>query len=829
MTAPAAAERPAAKAACAHCGLEVPRSRRRDDATLLFCCAGCEQVHALIEQWGCGDFYRFAGQTGAALEPARVSGREFGELDDPRLLAELSDPMAEGRCRTRLYLDGVHCAACVWLVEKLPEAVPGVDSVRLNLGSAVAEVVWDPSRVPLSRIGQALDRLGYTPHLHRAGRLQDARRREDRAFLVKLGVAVACAMNLMFLHGALYAGENSGMASGLEAYFRWVSLGVALPVMLFSARPFYQAAWAGLRSRVVHIDLPIALALAVAYAASAVNTVRGRGPIWFDSMSMLVAALLAARQVQRGAQRAALERADSLRGVAFVEFARRLAGEGLDSPAVEVDVHRLVPGDRVEVRSGELVPVDGIVLAGRSSLDNAVLTGESSPCPVAEGDAISAGATNLGARLVVRVEAAGEKTRVGALFAIVEEALARRPAVLRHSDRLARWFVWGVFALGAAAAVVALPLGADAALQRVVALFVVACPCGVALSVPLALWVALTRAARAGIYVKNPDALQKLRHVGHVLLDKTGTLTRGRAALARWEGEPRALDLACALEAQSAHAVAIAFAAAGAGRPRAVRTVSDVREAAGRGMAGIVDGHFVLVGNRAHLAQGGVAVPPEVEASAAALVVEGLSPVLVAVDGRVEGVAGIGDAVREDARATLGAFRARGIRVSVLSGDHPEVVARVAAGLGIPAAEARGGLTPEAKRDAVAALVAEPGRRGSVVMVGDGVNDAAALALADVGVAVHGGTGASIVAADVVLTREGLAPLVDLLDGARATFRVIARNLGLSVAHNAVASALAVLGLVGPLVAAVAMPLSSLVVTLSSALSQPFGRTRRWS
>ncbi len=814
--------------ACAHCGLEVPAALRRGDGPQ-FCCGGCEQVYRLIQDWGYGQFYRFAAQDGAPLEPARVSGREFGELDDPRLLAELTDPLAEGRCRTRLYLEGVHCAACVWLVEKLPEAVPGVDSIRLNVGSAVAEVVWDPARVPLSRIGQALDRLGYTPHLHRAGRLQEARRREDRSSLVKLGVAVACGMNLMFLHGALYAGERSGMATPFESYFRWVSLGVALPVMLFSARPFFQAAWAGLRARVVHIDLPIALGLAVAYAASAVNTVRGRGPIWFDSMTMLVAALLGARQVQRAAQRAALERADSLRGVAFVEFARRLTGDGLDSPAVEVDVHRLSPGDRVEVRSGEIVPVDGVVLAGRSSLDNAVLTGESVPCPVAEGGAVSAGATNLGGRLVVRVDATGEKTRVGALFAIVEEALSRKPAVLRHSDRLARWFVWGVFGAGALTAALALPLGADVALQRVVSLFVVACPCGVALSVPLALSVALTRAARTGVYVKNPDALQKLRRVSHVLLDKTGTLTRGRAALARWDGTPEALDLARALEEHSAHAVAAAFASTAASRPRAVRQVGEVREDAGRGIAGLVDGREVLVGNRAHLERAGVAVTTEVDARIAALAASGLSPVLVAVDGRVEGTAGIGDALREDARATVDALRARGARVLVLSGDHPDVVARVAASLGLPGGDARGGLTPEAKRGIVAELVAAPGRRGSVVMVGDGVNDAAALALADVGVAVHGGAGASIVAADVVLTREGTAPLVDLLDGARAVFRVIARNLAFSVAHNAAASALAVFGLVGPLLAAVLMPAGSLVVTLSSALARTFSRRQAWS
>jgi P-type Cu2+ transporter len=817
----------AAKLACAHCGLDVPQALVRDGAPRQFCCAGCEQVHGLIQEWGYGQFYRYVGREGEPLEPARVSGREFEEFDDPALEAEFGDALERGRRRARLYLEGVHCAACVWLVEKLPEAVPGVDSVRLNLGSGVAEVVWDPGRVALSRIGRALDRLGYTPHVHRAGRVQEARRQEDRAALVKLGVATACAMNLMFLHGALYAGELSGMSSPFESYFRWVSFALSLPVVLFSARPFFQAAWAGLRARMVHIHLPVSIALAVAFSHGAWNTVRGSGPLYFDSLAMLVAALLAARQAQRSAQRHAIERADGLRGVAFIEFARRLAGEGTDAPAVEVDVHRLRPGDRVEVRSGELVPVDGVVLAGRSALDNAVLTGESTPCPVADGDAVCAGATNLGARLVVRVEAAGEKTRVGALYATVEEALASRPAVIQLSDRLARWFVSVLFALAAVTGLVWLPSGAALALERVVALLVIACPCAIGISVPLAVSVALMRAARAGIFVKNPDALQKLRRVSTVLLDKTGTLTEGRATLARWCGSDLALDLARALEEQSSHGVAQAFRAAPCGRLRPLRRVADVREAAGQGIAGAVDGRSVLVGSRAHVAAAGARVPAPLEAHGEALLADGLSPVYVALDGVVEGVAGVGDPPRADARRTIDELRRLGLRVRVVSGDHPRVVAQVAARLGIAAEDAHGGMTPEAKRGLVAALVAAPGRRGSVVMVGDGVNDAAALALADVGIVVLGGTGASIVAADVVLTREGTAPVLEVLHGARRVFGVIGRNLALSIAYNAVGATLALLGLVGPLLAAVLMPVSSLSVTLSSALSHTFGSPAR--
>ena len=811
----------AAPVACAHCGLAVPAGLLREGETAQFCCDGCRQVHALVSEWGLDQYYRLVDQQQGALGPAKVTGRSFEDFDDAVLQAEATEPVGGERCRTRLYLEGVHCPACVWLVEKLPSALPGVDEVRLNLGSGVAEVTWRPGATRLSAVGRALDRLGYTPHVHRASRVQEARRREDRVALARLGVAAACAMNLMFLSGALYAGEHSGMASPYEAFFRWFSLAVSVPVAFFCAQPFFRTAVGALRARTVHIHLPIAIAIAVGFTASAVNVFRGSGPLWFDSLAMLVAALLGAQQVQRAAQRAALERADSLRGAAFVEFARRLEGDGPGAPSVEVPVSALSPGDRVEVRSGELVPVDGVVLAGRSALDNSVLTGETAAQPVKEGDAVNAGATNHGARLVVRVDAAGEKTRVGALLAIVDEALRKRPALLQKTDLLARRFVQGFLVLAAATGAFWLHAGPEVALERVVAVLVVACPCALGLSAPLALSVTLLRAARAGIFFKNPDALGRLRDVGVVVLDKTGTLTEGRPSVARWEGSEAALQLARSLESESSHAVARAFRGARGAPVRVVRDVEEVREVPGRGISGTLAGRAVRVGNRLHVEAGGAAVPTELGARAAAFVAEGLSPVWVAVDGRIEGVAGVGDPLRADARRTVAALRGRGLRVLVLSGDHPDVVARVAAELGLPASDARGGLSPEEKRDAVATLAAEA-RERTVVMVGDGVNDAAALALAGVGVAVHGGTGASIVAADVVLTREGVAPVLDLLDGARRLRGVVRRNLGFSLAYNAVAGALALAGLVGPLLGALMMPCSSLTVVLSSAFARTF-------
>jgi Cu2+-exporting ATPase len=365
------------------------------------------------------------------------------------------------------------------------------------------------------------------------------------------------------------------------------------------------------------------------------------------------------------------------------------------------------------------------------------------------------------------------------------------------------------------------------ALERVVALLVVACPCALGLSVPLALSVALLRAARAGVFIKNPDALERLLSVDTVLLDKTGTLTEGRSTVARWQGDGTALDFARELEAESSHAVARAFRTSSGKSIRAVRTVEDVVEVPGQGISGRLDGHDVRVGNRAHVEAGSAGVPADLSAYAETLVADGLSPVFVAVDDLVAGVAGIGDGLRPDARRTVDALRSRGARVRILSGDHPDVVARLATTLGLPAGDALGGLTPEGKRDIVAGLVAKADRPGTVVMVGDGVNDAAALALADVGIAVHGGTGATMVAADIVLTREGVAPLIDILDGARRLRGVIRRNLGFSLIYNIGASALAMAGLVGPLLAAVLMPVSSLTVILSSAFTRTFAGVGR--
>ena len=810
---------------CAHCGLEVPSRRVREGEELQFCCDGCRQVYAVLNQLGMEGYYDLARAQGGGGRAASVSGRGFEDFDDPSIIERHGQELAGGCVRIRLYLEGVHCAACVWLVEELPRVVDGLRSARLNMATAVAEVEWAPAEVPLSGVARALDSIGYTPHLRGDVDLDDVRRAEDRTLLIRIGVAAMAAMNIMFIQGALYAGEYHGMASGITQFFRWISMGLAAPVVLYSARPFFVAAWAGLRRRVPHMDLPISLAVIAAFAFSVASTIRGVGDVYFDSLTALVALLLGARYVQQRAQRAALERTESLRGVAFVEFARRLGSGGR---SVEVPLTALAPGDRVEVLSGELIPADGLVVDGVSSLDRAVLTGEPEPVAAAPGDLVHAGATNLGARLVVDVQATGERTRVGALLALVDEAMSRRAPMVQLADRISRTFVLAVLGLALAAGLLAYvqtPTGElGAALQRIIALLVVSCPCALGLATPVAVSVGLSRAARQGIFIKNPDVIQQLGKVDTLLLDKTGTLTEGAATVQRFEGDNHARELAFALESESAHPVAQAFRRSLREPVRQARRVTDVAEMAGLGIRGWVDLRPVIIGSEAMLAGEGLALDATWQTRAAAFIDEGLSPVYVAVDGEPAGIFGVGDRLRDDARATVQTFIKRGVRPHILSGDHPAVVARVAQELGIPEENAHGGLSPEDKRDHVLRLRGPEGaaRRHLVAMVGDGVNDAAALALADVGVAVHGGAGASIVAADAVLTRPGLAPLLHLFTGSARVMGVVKRNLAFSLLYNVCGATLALLGLVALLVAALLMPVSSLTVILSSASGRTF-------
>ncbi|NNF58120.1 MAG: cation-translocating P-type ATPase, partial [Rhodothermaceae bacterium] len=646
----------------------------------------------------------------------------------------------------------------------------------------------------------------------------------ERRLLIRLGVAWALAGNVMLVAFALYSGLDA-VGGALETAARWASLVLAAPAVAYGGAPFFQRAWASIRTAVaahdprrLHMDTPIALGIAVGFGHSAWATVVGRGEVWFDSITVLIAALLTARYLQLRSRRLAGEAADRL--LTLVPTTARRIGEGGSVEIVRQD--ELRRDDVVEVPAGEVLPVDGLVVHGASRLDNAVLTGEARPVTVVEGGRVSAGATNLSAPLRVRTEAAGEATRVGRLLAWVRETDGQRAPVVLLADRIGGAFLLSVFALAMFTAVLWAILDPSQAAQHTAALLVITCPCALGMATPLALAIAAGRAARSGLFIKSDGATQRLTDVDTVVLDKTGTLTEGRMALVEWVGDDTALDLATALEAQSNHPIAAALVRARGDEQQP--EVYGFEAVAGQGVHGLVGHHHVVVGRPAWCgAKTSQPLPTDFQTALDRFAQEGSTPVGVLVDGAWKAMAAFGDRLRDEAGPLVHALEREGKTVHLLSGDHPAAVAAVASHLGLAPDRAHGGVSPEAKRAAVGQLQAE----GHVVlMVGDGVNDAAALRAADVGVAVGGGTTVSLVAADVFLTRPGLTPLADLFQGARSVMRTIRRLLGLSLAYNLIGAGAAVAGLVTPLVAAVAMPASSLLVVGLAILQPSFRRAR---
>jgi Cu2+-exporting ATPase len=778
---------------------------------LQFCCSGCRLAFDVIRDHGLDRFYRLREQTSADGRAAASSGRSYDELDDPRFDELYVGRTREGWAVTELYLEGVHCAACVWLVEKLPSVIDGVAAVRLDLGRSRAVVTWDADRVQLSAVARFLDSIGYPPHPYRGVSTRDLERRQDRSMLIRTGVAGAVAGNVMLLAFALYGGHFYGIDPGHRDLFRWASLVLSLPSVLWCAGVFYRGAFGAVRTRTLHMDVPITIGVLTAVAAGVWNTITGAGEVYFDSVTVLIFLLLVGRQLQRRQQRTAARATELLLALA-PSTARVVDGHG---GLREVPLEALTPGQVVEVRAGETVPADGEVEDGAASVDSSLLSGEARPVPVAGGDPVHAGTVSVDGRLRIRVHSTGEDTRVGRLLRLVEEGAARRAPVVLLADRLSAWFVAVVLLLAAFTLGLWMLLDPAHAVDHAVALLIVTCPCALGLATPLAVTAAIGQAARRGILIRGGDALEQLAHPARMVLDKTGTVTEGRLALVRWIGETGVQPLVAAAEAHAAHPVAQALAADLGPSPG---VDVEVEQVPGRGLRATADGRRVTVGSPSFLEEQCGELPIQWRERLELLVADALTPVLVAVDGEVVAAAGLGDPVRADAAATVAEIRRRGWQVEVLSGDHPEVVRAAAAAVGLPATAARGGVSPEAKLERVRAALGD----GRVVMVGDGVNDAAALACASVGIGVRGGAEATLAVADVYLDRPGLSGLAHLLGGATRTLGVIRRNLVLSVAYNVAAVTLAMSGHMHPLLAAILMPISSITVVVSSFKARMF-------
>lgn len=663
--------------------------------------------------------------------------------------------LADGSHEVCLQVSGLSCPACAWVTERVVLALPGVSRANVSPATGRSRVAWDPTKTNLDAICARIAAIGYRP------RALAAATTPDRDLLLRVGVAAFCAMNVMLLSAGLYAGWFDQIAPREATLLRWVSLAIATPAALWSAAPLLRGAWGAIRHGVLSVDLPVALGIVAMYGHGVVATIRGQDA-WLDSMTMLIALLLGGRLLEQGGRRRAVEAAQAMAAITPA-VARRVAETGVE----RVPADQLRVGNRVLVGLGELVPADGVVEQGSARVRMALVTGESEPVSVGVGHHVVAGAVVDDGAVTLCVEAVGTNTLVAKMAAELVNA-ADRPIAPVLADQLAPWFSVATVVLAAVAWHVQ---SAEAG----IAVLVVACPCALALAAPLTTAAGLGAAARRGLLVRSGDVLRDLAQVDIVAFDKTGTITVGEPVVGDCPQEW--LRVASALARYSSHPVSRALVRAATGHGIALPDAQDVHEEAGHGVAGIVDGKRVTL-------------------------TRGRAGVLVSGLGEIE----LRDAVRPDAARVVQALRARGLRVALLSGDHPAIAARIAHETGIT--EFVAGARPGDKVAWIAARQSE-GRR--VLFVGDGVNDGPALAAANVGVAMGEGAASSVLVSDAVLVGDGLAPLSAGIRIAAASKAAMRAGVARALAYNVVAVAVAMAGWMNPLLAAVLMPISSAV------------------
>jgi Cu2+-exporting ATPase len=795
--------------ACEHCLLPVASAGAvRDPDGRLFCCAGCRAVNAFIRAEGLASFYERRGPETGGRAPAAPA-----PIADLQPFQEIVRE-AGGHREIDLYVERMHCASCVWLVERVLSRTPGVLAARVGYVDHRARVRWDPGAADLAGILARISSAGYAPRPCRPGAAARARRDESRDLLVRFGTAAFLSAQLMVYSLALYAGYFQGIDQATKRTFGAISLLLTTPVLLYAGRPLLATAAAGLRHGRFTTDSLIVLGAWSAFFAGAWALVRG-GEVYFDTAAMIVTLVLLGRLLESRARARAAESLERLAELAPRHAVRvRLDRDAAVCAREPVEIDALRRGDLVEVLPGAKFPADGAVVRGESAADESLLSGESRAVPKAPGDPVLAGSVNDWGALVFEVRGTGAETTLARIVAAVEQAQASRPRIQGLADRVVGWFVPAVLALAAAATIGHLVAGepAQRALMDGVSVLVIACPCSLGLATPLAVLHYLARAAAQGVLIKSGETAESAAAVTTVVLDKTGTLTRGTPALREIAvldaalDRDRCLELAASLEALSGHAVGAAIVAAAAGLP--LREVTGFRAWPGRGVSGCIGGAAVLAGNRAFMAEHGVEPgPPDGDDPRE----PGPTTVLLAWDGAVRARFVLDDLLREEAPEAVRALRAAGLGVSLVSGDNAGATAAAARGAGIDRFEAEA--TPARKREIVAARQA----RGEVVLaVGDGVNDAPALAEAAVGVAVGRGADVTRESAGLVLLRPDLRLVPWFLALSRGTFAIIRQNLFWAFFYNAAALPLAVAGLLHPIVAAAAMTASSVFVVANS-------------
>ena len=787
---------------CYHCGLPVPAGSAYHARVLneqrALCCPGCQAVAEAIVQGGLESYYSHRSDASINPDTLPQALTEELELYDRK---DVQEPFVrhEGELAdASLMIEGISCAACGWLIEKHLRRLDAVSEASLNLSNHRLRVRWNDASLPLSELLAELRRVGYAAHPYQADQAAERLAQENRRSMRQLGVAGLLWMQVMMATMATWPEFNIDLSPGMASILRWTALLLTTPIVFYCCTDFFKGAMRDLRTRHLTMDVSVSLAIGGAYVAGIWSTVTGQGELYFDAVGMFALFLLAGRFLER--------RARERTAAATAQLVNLLPASCLkladDGQTARILLRELQLGDRVLVQPGGLIPADGRILSGQSSVDESVLTGEYLPQARIVGDTVTAGTLNVEGALTIEVQALGDNTRLSAIVTLLERAQSDKPRLAELADRVSQWFLIIVLLTAAVVGIVWWQIDPQRAFWIVLALLVATCPCALSLATPTALTTATGTLHKLGLLLTRGHVLEGLNHIDTVIFDKTGTLTEGRLTLndVRPLAELEAgacLELAAALENRSEHPIARAFG-------RAPQAADAVNSFPGLGLQGSVGQRTLRIGQPDFVAIGYAGAAPEIPGK------EGQWLLLGDTQGPLAWLV-LNDRLRDDAPALLQACRSRGWDTVLLSGDSSPMVGEIAQQLGI--SDAHGGMTPTDKLTHLQRLQAD-GRR--VLMIGDGVNDAPVLAAADISVAMGSATDLAKTSADAVLLSNRLDSLVQAFSVARRSRRIIIENLTWASLYNGLILPFAAIGWVTPLWAALGMSASSLLVVLNA-------------
>ena len=793
---------------CFHCGLPVPESGhwsvRVDAIEQPMCCPGCQAVAQAIVDSGLTTYYSSRQQLPEGV--AAPLPEALSLYDSSELAAQFTNDA--GDAQAMLSIEGIRCSACVWLIEKRLSQVPGLKSANLNVATEKLQVTWDAALSKPSDIIRAVREVGYVAYPFDPIQHGDLLRKNARTMFKRLFVAGLSMMQVMMYAVPVYWADAGSIDSDLEQLMRWASLLLTLPAVMYSAQPFFRGAWTDIKVRTPGMDVPVALGISAAFIGSAWSTINGGGDVYFDSITMFIFLLLASRYVELVARRRAAASLEKLQ-YALPESAHLMLGYPASRNTTIVAASTLRSGDIILSKPGEAIPVDSLIIDGETTIDLSLLTGESHPQPRRLGESVASGAVNISQPVTLRVEKVARDSTLAALIRLIESAGQGKPTLAQWADRVAAWFVGAllVFAL----VVLAFWSWHDAtrAWPIAIAVLVVSCPCALSLATPSALAAVTDRLLRQGVLVIQPHVIETLYRATHVVLDKTGTLTEGRPQLRQTvilgeASREQVLHIAAALESGSAHPLSRALVEAAEQRSATNVNVETITHYVGQGLEGMIAGELYRIGSHAFVsALSGVGVAANEPNDMTCIYLGKASVWLARFD--------VSDALKPDAQAVITYFQSLGKQVILLSGDAPGIVRRMADTLGID--DAHGGILPQQKLEFVQQLQSQGAR---VVMVGDGMNDAAVLRAADVSFAMGSGAALAQSHADAVLLSAKLSSLIDAAEAAAACMTVIRQNLAWATLYNLVAIPAAAFGLLAPWMAGLGMSVSSAVVVINA-------------